>query len=268
VIIDKTEALVLRVVPFSQTSHMVTWHTPAHGKITTAIKGATRPRSPFLGQYDLFYTCELLFYVRDRNGVHIARECAPLETRDALRRDWRAGICASYVCDLVWRVAPHGHLDPGLYRLAVQSLDFLCAATPHLPFLFWFELRLLQEAGMGPRFDSCPVCRRPHDTDLDRHAAFSFARGGILCAECERGENPRAVRVLPDVLAMLRLWHRAETPDAARNTRCTRKQCLDFERLLGAFLQYHLDVSVPGRRVAFQMLTLDPARVGRRRTNP
>ena len=51
----KSEAICLDIRPWSRTSHVVEWLTP-HGKIRTLVKGAVRPKSAFLGQYDLNYT--------------------------------------------------------------------------------------------------------------------------------------------------------------------------------------------------------------------
>ena len=79
--IAKTEAIVLRIFLFSRTSHIVAWLAEDGTRLTTSIKGAVRPKSAFLGQYDLFYTCELLYYEREHAGVHVARECSPLAPR-------------------------------------------------------------------------------------------------------------------------------------------------------------------------------------------
>ncbi len=84
--IARARAIVLRVFPYSNTSRVVSWLTADHGRVATLIKGSQRPKSLFLGQYDLFYTCELLFYRHERDGLHIARECTPLTRRDRLRR--------------------------------------------------------------------------------------------------------------------------------------------------------------------------------------
>ena len=72
----KSFAICLNVRPFSKTSQMVTWLTLDHGRVTTPVKGAQRPKSAFIGRYDVGYTCELVFYARERNGVHHIRECA------------------------------------------------------------------------------------------------------------------------------------------------------------------------------------------------
>ena len=71
---EKTKAIVLRITPYSKTSQIVSWITPDHGRLTTLVKGACRPKSAFLGQYDLFYTCEVIFYKNDRHTVHIMKE--------------------------------------------------------------------------------------------------------------------------------------------------------------------------------------------------
>ncbi len=175
--IEKTEAIVLRVAPFSKTSHVVTWLTPGRGRLATVVKGACRPKSPFLGQYDLFYTCELLFYSRERQGLHIARECCPLDARPGFRTNWKASAIASYICDLVSRVTPEGQAQPESYRLVQSALDFLGAGNAKLQLMFWFELRLAEAAGLTPRLATCAACGAGLP---DRGAAsFSARRGGI-----------------------------------------------------------------------------------------
>lgn len=91
----KCEAICLDVRPWSRTSHVVAWLTP-HGRIVTLVKGAVRPKSAFLGQYDLNYTCELVYYARSRGDLHALRECAPICLRAELRGDYRALALAGH----------------------------------------------------------------------------------------------------------------------------------------------------------------------------
>ena len=91
----KTEAVCLDIRPWSRTSHIVRWMTP-DGPVTTVVKGAIRPKSAFLGQYDLNYTCEIVYYSRAKGELHALRECSPLSTRDSLRSNYRALVLAEY----------------------------------------------------------------------------------------------------------------------------------------------------------------------------
>ncbi|MFU8781421.1 MAG: DNA repair protein RecO, partial [Kiritimatiellia bacterium] len=96
--IAKTEAIPIRISAFGGTSQIVTWLTADHGKISTTIKGAQRPKRVGGGQYDLGYLCELLFYEREINGLHIFKDCMALKSRICLRGCWRETAIVSYLC--------------------------------------------------------------------------------------------------------------------------------------------------------------------------
>ena len=98
--IVKTEAIVLSSRPFSRTSRMVAWLSRDYGRIVTPVKGACRPKSLFLGQIDIGYRSELLFYERESGGVHNIRETSPVDFRSGLRGNWRASVAAGYICSL------------------------------------------------------------------------------------------------------------------------------------------------------------------------
>jgi len=254
--IAKTEAIVLRVAPFSETSHVVTWIAKNEGRLVTVVKGAQRPKSPFLGQYDLFYTCELLYYTRDKGGLHIAREVSPIDARPRFRSDWKACAAASCICDFVYRLSYDGPHGSELFRLTTNALDFATAypASPQL--ILWFELHLLDALGLAPQLATCPACGtatkgRPGAPSTS--AAFSPARGGLLCPECASGE-PHTTHATPDVVAILRSWQDSRTPRTAIQTRCTRTQLRGLSSLIGLFHDYHLDLPLTSRHIALKFL--------------
>lgn len=251
--IEKTPAIVLRYYPYSNTSRVVSWLTPHAGRISTMIKGSQRPKSPFLGQYDLFYTCELVYYARSRGGLHIARECAPLKTRSAFRSDWKACAAASYVADLVLRISPPDAPHHELFDVLDAGLDHLAANGATAEFVHWFELKLLEHLGLAPRLRHCLGCNR----DLkpgERRTRFSYARGGILCGSCSRGAADNLLPITPDAVAILSAWQKARSSQAALSTRCTSRQLEELENLLGLFLVYHLDTPLASRAIAFDTL--------------
>lgn len=251
--INKTEAIVLRWYPVSETSRVVSWLTPDHGRLATLLKGALRPHSAFLGQYDLFQTCELLYYARPHEGLMITREVCPLRSRSRLRTDWRACGVASYLCGLVGRITPPEAAQAELFHLLNEALDELAGEGASAPLLFWFELRLLEVLGLAPRLQRCLDCGREAQPGR-QPGGFAPIRGGWLCPACYPRDAADHLPLLPDVLALLTSWQRAPSSRSARTTRLTARQQAEVERILASFMVHHLEQPLTGREIALDLL--------------
>jgi DNA repair protein RecO (recombination protein O) len=246
----RDEAVVLRHAPWSNTSRYALWMTRAHGRVLTLVKGSQRPKSPFLGQYDVFQTCELLFYARERNGLHMIRECAPRRTRPGLRARWRACAAASYAADLVARALPADAPAPAVFDALEAALDALADGRSPAAVLAWFELRILEHLGFTPRFDACAACGAEVPAAAARQP-FAVAAGGVLCGPCAATPRRDLAHVGRTALGRLRAWQAAATPadgpDAAGAG-------AGSAALLGDFLRHHLDLPLASREVALAVL--------------
>ena len=249
--IKKTEAICIKISPFSRTSHIVSWLTEKHGLIQTVIKGAQRPKSWFIGQYDLFQTCEILFYIRSYNNLHIIKECTPLITRNGFHSDWRSAALASYFCDLIYRSSFGNAHVPEYYKLLSTSLDALNSNSTSI--MSWYELNFLEANGLAPTLTNCVSCGKT----ITNKPSYAFAvhQGGIICSNCSSTNNTPATTVTPDIIALLKSWQRATSPAAARNIKPNRKQTLAFRSLLGIFIAFHLDINPVSRRTAIEIST-------------
>lgn len=251
--IIKTTGLVLRLDPFSRTSQVITWLTPDHGRTATLAKGAKRPKNNLIGQYDCFYTCEMLFYQSRHSALHILKECTPLNPREALRSDWRASFTASYLCDLLTRLTPPGAPCTPLFEWTDKTLDFLAQNGTSETVMNWAELKLLGLLGIKPKLSDCLACgtrKWPEDTP----PVFSVPRGGLLCLTCKCPQDSLTLCLPHDVLAMLKGWETTPTPHMAKRTVCTNRQAQIASNLLGAFIHYHLESS-RSRDIAANLLT-------------
>ena len=250
----QTDALCLRVVPFSRTSHIVSWLTPRHGLLRTVVKGACRPKSWFLGQYDLFQTCDIVLYAKSRNGLHVLKECCVADSRARFRSDWRAAGISSYLCDLVSRNLFGNAKLPGCFDLLSRTFDALLSNQEVLPLMFWFELRLAHALGLSPSLTRCTSCGR--SLRVQPAYSFSVSQGGIVCPACPVREAAESLRLSPDLVSILRRWQETETPRAAMTTRCSDKQLLAISNLLDRFAAYHLEIRPSGRRAAITLSAL------------
>ncbi len=249
--VEKTDAIVLKVRAHSNTSRIVSWLSPSQGRMVTLIKGACRPKSAFLGQFDLGYTCELLYYARDRAGMTIARECAPVTRRDPLRSDWRSALGASYCCDLVDLVAENAPSAGALYDPLADVLDGLALGTDRAAALLAFEVRLLTVTGLAPDLAGCPECRN----DAVREVRFAVAAGRLVCLRCEGRESRSSAVCLPlPALEALRAAAARDTGGAALLGGCAAPERTALRRFLGLFMRYHLELPLVGRGVAWSAI--------------
>ena len=217
----KADAICLDIRPWSRTSHVVAWLTPS-GRVTTLVKGAVRPKSAFLGQYDLNYTCEIVYYDRARGELHALRECVPSSTREALRGSYRALAAAGYFRRLVHDFAPSGPDCAAWFAALADALDRLCRdpdGAADVGEVLRFELAVLALMGLKPEVEA---------------AAGAFAL---------RGE--RRMPVSPEVAEYLR-----DPTRPAKNPQIP----LDAARVIGVFYQFHLDCASDIRRTVLGMI--------------
>lgn len=229
--IIKTQGIVLAIHPWSQTSHVVTWLTPDHGPVTTLVKGAVRAKSAFLGQYDLFYRCDLLYYARASGDLHPLREVTPRDLREHLRGDWRATVLAGYAAGLVKDLAP-ANAEAAAWFSSLDSLITRLENTGgSLQELVRLEMEILQLAGWAPDFSNMAPRAEwtPFAIDLGR---------------C--GEGARTVRLSPRTVAVLM------RPDASGHALETVK---DAVRFLGVFLSYHIERPPDIRRALVSLIS-------------
>lgn len=255
----KDQGIVLRTAPFGNTSRTVVWLAAGGGKLATAAKGSQREKSPFLGQYDLFYTCEFLYYVREPRHLHILKECTPLAPRPALRRDWRACSVASYAVSLFDRILPTGPADPELFRLLDDTLDDLADRPPGPAFLPRFELRLLRLLGLAPDWTRCARCRRDillpgTATPAAAHLDIKAAR--LLCPACAAtdGVTASAIPLGSPALQIL------DAITASRSIPPTLPAAVyrEIRQAVGLWLERHADVSPRARNAALEILENTP----------
>ena len=205
------------------------------------MKGAVRPKSFFLGQYDLNYTCEILYYARERQEAHALREAFPLSLRDALRSDYRSLALAGYCRRLMDELAPIGEecrdwfalLNATLDRLAQRLVKGCECAGGLVGEMVRFDLETLRLSGLSPDFSK-----------YDRDEAWSSFWTGTGSFGSAGGG--RQVRVAKEVAEFL------------RNPSLNQKDSkipLDAARVIGVFYQFHLDCASDVRRMVVKLIS-------------
>ena len=139
---DSTSAILLRKFRLTETSLIVTWFTEAHGKIKTVAKGARRPKSPFAGRLDLFFSAEITVSRSAKSELHSLREVAVRDPREGLRTSYERTRMAAYFVELVEMTTEPDHPVPEIFDLLRRALDHLAVNEPSRRALLHFEREL------------------------------------------------------------------------------------------------------------------------------
>jgi DNA repair protein RecO (recombination protein O) len=149
-IVERTQGLILRTRPLTETSLIVQWLTPDAGRIGTVAKGARRSKSPFRGKLDLFYLADFSFARSPRSELHTLREVVLRETHTSVREQLAYLQQACYCAALIEQTTETETPLPTIFKLMKEVLNHLQTGPPRSTTIFTFEIKLLGELGLKP----------------------------------------------------------------------------------------------------------------------
>lgn len=146
--IENTSGIILRTRPLTETSLIVHWLTPDHGRLATVAKGARRAKSGFFGKLDLFFEADFSFQRSHRSELHALRELAVRETHSNLRRELGALSQAAYAVAFVEQMTESDTPVPEIHELFTGFIRHIAAHPPKPRSVFAFEVKLLYLLGL------------------------------------------------------------------------------------------------------------------------
>ena len=195
-----TKGLILREVPYKETSKILTVLTADAGRITVSAKGARRKGSKTAAATQLLCFSDMtLSENRDRYTLTEAR---PIEMFEGLRFDLEALALGSYFAQVLEAVSDEDMQNPAILSLGLNALFVLSEnKRPQELIKPAFEMRLMALSGFAPLLESCSICgsENPVNPRLD------LMGGTVRCRDCrEEGEFSETVPLCAGSLNALR----------------------------------------------------------------
>lgn len=208
-------AVVLGSRPLGEADRILVLFTREVGRLDAVAKGVRKTKSRWGGRLEPFNVVDLSLF-RGRSlatvtGADLVAGFAALRTR-------RSSLAAAAVtCEAATRLfgdeEPHERVFNLLCRALKAYDDGFAGPAATAPVLLGAVVKLLHEAGFLPILDQCACCGHGHQA-----AAFSAARGGLVCGECVGEGVPisaEAVTALCDAVAEPLDALRGRPPSAA-----------------------------------------------------
>lgn len=146
---EQARAILLRKIPWSETSLIVSWLSETHGSVRTTARGARKPGSAFAGKLDLFFQAEISFIPSRKGGdLHELREAHVLSPFDAAKSGGAGFYLAAYFAELAGHSAPAMHPAAEIFDLLTRALNFLQTKPATEAALHHFERELAKILGV------------------------------------------------------------------------------------------------------------------------
>lgn len=199
----KTNAIVLRVGKYSETSLIAALLTAAQGRVSVLAKGARRPKSEFFGMLDVYQELEVIYSPRGGSALGLLLEASPLDEHTGLRLCPPAFAAAGVLAELALLACPRHQPQERLFAVYQNALSLLArlgepAARAGLAPALGLDpaskkvltaqalqtalLNALDCLGVGLRLERCVLCGAP----AGQGCALSRRAGGLVCHACRR----------------------------------------------------------------------------------
>lgn len=193
----RSEAIVLRTRDLGEADKAITLYTKDEGKVRAAGRGARRMRSRLLAVSQPFVHGRYLFF--RGKGMDSMAQGELINSYRQLREELDRMAAAAYLAELVDVLVEERDPQEELFRLLLDSFDFLVEHGAKGVLLRFFELQLMNLLGYRPRLADCTICGARQYV----RPRFSVAKGGLLCESCS-GEDPAALKISPGAWETLR----------------------------------------------------------------
>jgi DNA repair protein RecO (recombination protein O) len=167
---ENAYGIILRVRPLTETSLIVHWLTPEHGRLGTVAKGARRAKSPFRGKLDLLFEGGFAFHRSRKSDLHILREVNIEATHTSLRDDITRLQLLAYATRFIEHATEPENFLPGIHAIFSTLLNHLDTYPTRPALVYAVEIKLLNELGLAPSLDETRL--KDGTRDLLEHLAI------------------------------------------------------------------------------------------------
>ena len=237
--IIRTEAVVLRTMPFRETSQIVTLFTREKGKITVLAKGARKLKSQFGATLQTMAHIQAIFYYKPTRSLQTLSETAHLTVLNRITSDLDKISAGMRMIEMVNALMQDEEQNPQVLNLLTESLIGLDEADVNMANLWpYFQLRLAGCLGFLPAIDRDDVHALPEKGGL-----LMLDTGGMDAGKNASSSTVAASRTTLRAFAILA---RAKQTDIMRLT--LKPEIMhEVSELIERYLKYHIEEALPTR---------------------
>jgi DNA repair protein RecO (recombination protein O) len=175
-----TNAIVLKSIPYGDSSIICRLFTEDQGKITVMAKGAWKPKKTTGPLLEPMNQIHLQYYNKNSRDIQILKDAELIRIFSILRSDLNRIILGQVVVEAIDKSTQINNSLPIIYRLGWRVLDKMNHADVNHWLVFAFYLyQLSMRLGFMPNLKTCCQCK-----SVFRDAFIDDMIGELICHEC------------------------------------------------------------------------------------
>jgi len=228
-----TNAIVLKTIPYGDSSIISRLFTEEQGKISIIAKGAWRPKKTVGALLEPMKHIHLQYYHKNSRDIQICKDAELIHQFPLLRSQLERIILGQAVVEALDKSTPENNPLPILYRLVWRVLDKMNDPSLNFWLIFAFYLyQLSLRLGFMPNFTYCCQC----NASLDR-ATIDNRLGELICPNCA---SPRKLSLDQNSLIFLQKLENMHLDDIRSGMNNT-KEMFNAISFLEIFASIHLE---------------------------
>ena len=173
-------AIVLKTIPYGDSSIISRLFTEDQGKITVMAKGAWRPKKTTGPLLEPMNHIHLQYYHKNSRDIQILKDVGLIHQFSILRSKLDKILLGQTVVEALDKSTPASNSFPILYRLVWRVLDKMNHADVNFWLVFAFYLyQLSLRLGFMPNLKTCCQCK-----SVFSHAFINDHTGELICHDC------------------------------------------------------------------------------------
>ena len=175
-----TDAVVLKIIPFSETSLICRLFTKDKGKITIMAKGARRNKSPLSSILEPGNLIQINCIIKENRDIQLLKEACFIFNTINIRDNIKKIITLLAVIEVLDKTTQPFNDSPILFRLINKVINKLSITNTKPIILYSFYLlQLTIQYGFKPDIRYCSKCRKKL-----KKGNYSKTNGELYCSLC------------------------------------------------------------------------------------
>lgn len=150
IMITHTQAIILRIVDYQESSKIITALTAEHGKIALIAKGAKRPKNKLAGVLEVGNILDVIYYHKQSRSVQTLTEASISYSSNKYRREFDRASILYAALELIDQLVHENEVNLPVFNFANNFIEWLGEVPVAHPSVFaYVQIRMAEINGIG-----------------------------------------------------------------------------------------------------------------------